>query len=118
MGISVLLVEDEPLVARDVGMALRDAGANVITATNSAEALRQVRREEIQAAVLDINLFAHDCTGIWRTLSSRNVPFAFHTGYPPAPVLQAPVLVKAAANDRIVAAIAGVFEKSRGRWAG
>jgi hypothetical protein len=77
IGISVLVV-DEPLVALDVGAALRDAGANVITATNRPA--RKVRRGDIQAAILDINLFAHDCAAVCRTLSSRGavrVPRAF-----------------------------------------
>src|SRR5437870_2564365 len=50
VGASVLLVEDEPLIALDLHAALSAAGAGIIAATESAEALRLIRRNDISAA--------------------------------------------------------------------
>jgi PleD family two-component response regulator len=43
-GKTILIVEDEPLVALDLHAALRAAGASLIAATNAAEALKLIRR--------------------------------------------------------------------------
>ena len=55
-GCSILIVEDEPLMALDLHAALYAAGAGIIAATNAQEALRLIRRNEISAAVIDIRL--------------------------------------------------------------
>jgi hypothetical protein len=44
---TILIVEDEPLIALDLHAALQAAGAGLIAATNSAEALALFRRRII-----------------------------------------------------------------------
>jgi len=111
---SVLIVEDEPLVALDIHAALSATGASVIAATKGAEALELIHTAEISVAVLDINLGDRDCSAACRALSRRRIPFLFYTGYPIAEVLKewpdAPVLIKPAKTRVIVKRVAALVK--------
>src|SRR6185436_8410760 len=108
-GTSVLIVEDEPLIALDLHAALSAAGASIIAATKSAEALELIRIAEIGVAVLDVNLDNRDCSEICHALFQRRVPFVFYTGHPSAGLLRQwptmPVLTKPAHTSDIVACV-------------
>jgi DNA-binding response OmpR family regulator len=111
-GVSVLIVEDEPLIALDLHAALNAAGAGLMAATDADEALRLIRRNDISAAVLDISLGERDCTAVCQALLHHRLPFLFHTGHANARMLQAwpeaPVLTKPVSHREIVAAVAGL----------
>jgi DNA-binding response OmpR family regulator len=111
-GKSVLIVEDEPVIALDVHAALNAAGASIIAATNSAEALELIRYAEISVAVLDVKLGDRDCSVVCQALFRRGTPFLFHTGFASAKVLEewpnAPVLTKPARTNLIVATVAAL----------
>ena len=57
-GRSILIVEDEPLIALEVHAAFSAAGASIISAADSKEALRMISLPDLSAAVVDINLGA------------------------------------------------------------
>jgi DNA-binding response OmpR family regulator len=97
---SVLIVEDEPLIALELHDALYNAGASILAATSINEALALIRRAQICAAIVDVNLGGDDCSSVCAALTKRSVPFLFYTGYseaaplsvwPDAPVLNKPV---------------------------
>ena len=115
-GHSILIVEDEPLIALDVCEALRGAGASVIAGTNVSDALRLIWQAEIAAAVVDIKLGADDCSRVCRALASRDIPFVFYTAYAAAPVLEewpgVPVIAKPSSTTNIVAAIEKLIARS------
>jgi DNA-binding response OmpR family regulator len=106
-GYSVLIVEDEPLIALDVHAALSSSGASLIAATRLAEARELIRRAEVSAAILDINLDGADCRPLCQAMSARRIPFMFYTGNPVESVTRlwpsAPVLTKPAPAEVIVA---------------
>ena len=106
---TVLIVEDEPLIALDLHAALSAEGAGIIAATNTADALQLIRRNEISAAVLDIGLGDRDCTAVCQALLHHRVPFVFYTGNPRADILRAwpevLVLIKPTRPREIVACI-------------
>jgi CheY-like chemotaxis protein len=110
IGVSVLIVEDEPLIALDLHAALSAAGAGIMAATDTAEALRLIRRNDVSVAVLDIGLGDRDCMAVCQALLHHGVPFLFHTGQSNASMLdawpQAPVLAKPARAEEIVARVA------------
>ena len=110
VGVSVLIVEDEPLIALDLHAALSAAGAGITAAANAAEALRMIRSNAVNAAVLDVGLGDRDCTAVCQALLHHRIPFLFHTGQSNAAMLeawpQAPVLTKPVCRDEIVAAVA------------
>lgn len=109
-GCSILIVEDEPLIALDLHAALSAAGAGIIAATDATEALRLISRNEISAAVIDVKLGDRDLLKVCQALFHHRVPFLFHTGYAEADLVKAwpevPVLVKPAWPHEIVACIA------------
>src|SRR5262245_24417421 len=84
-GRSVLIVEDEPLIALELHGALHKAGASIPAATSIKEALTLIARAPICAAVVDVNLGGHDCSSVCAALTKRATPFMFYTGYLDAP---------------------------------
>jgi CheY-like chemotaxis protein len=108
-GRSILVVEDEPLIALDVQSALLGAGANVVPTGDATDAVRVVANTKLSAAVLDVDLGDLDCWVVCRLLARANVPFVFYTGYMQSEVFKdwpnAPVLAKPASHEQIVAAV-------------
>jgi hypothetical protein len=63
--VSVLIVEDEPLIALDLAMAVEEARGKVIgPAGRVREALALMEQHLVQAAILDVNLSDRDVTPI------------------------------------------------------
>jgi CheY-like chemotaxis protein len=113
-GRSILIVEDEPLIALEVHAAFRAAGASIISAADSKEAVRMIGLPDLSAAVVDINLGdGDDCSAVCKRLSERGIPFVFHTGDARADILRkwpdAPILTKLVDKQRIVEVVAGVL---------
>ena len=112
-GRSILIVEDEPLIALDIHAAFSAAGASIVSASASREALRVIGLPDLSAAVVDIALGAEDCCRVCKRLSDRGVPFVFYTGEARTDVLRrwpdAPVLTKLADTKRVVEVVAGVL---------
>ena len=112
-GRSILIVEDEPLIALEVHAAFNAAGASIISAADSKEALRMISLPDLSAAVVDINLGRGDCSDVCKRLAQRGIPFVFYTGHARAEILQkwpdAPILTELADKQRIVEVVAGVL---------
>ncbi|MDB5316983.1 MAG: hypothetical protein JWO24_2827 [Rhodospirillales bacterium] len=98
-GKSILVVEDEQLVAMLIEDALLDAGATVLgPAATVEEALALLLESTPDAAVMDMNLCGHMATPVADRLAALGVPFLVATGYgvdglPPSHA-EAPVLAK------------------------
>lgn len=85
-GLRVLVVEDEPVVAMCLEDILDGLGCEPVgPAGRVAEGLALAEREEIGAAILDINLAGERSTPIAEALRRRGVPFAFASGYGAVP---------------------------------
>ena len=113
-GRSILIVEDEPLIALEVHAAFHAAGASIISAADSKEAVRMIDLPDLSAAVVDIDLGdGDDCSAVCKRLSERGIPFVFYTGNARADILRqwprAPVLTKLADGQRVVEVVAGVL---------
>lgn len=80
-GRSVLVVEDEPLIAFDIVEGLRTAGASVLCAHNLHDGLRLAEQADLAAAVVDFLLSDGEGTALCKRLSERGVPFVLHSGY-------------------------------------
>ena len=72
MGRSILIVEDEPLIALDIVDCFRQAGASVYSAQNLRDGLRLVHHPDLRDG---------DGAGLCDLLKQRGVPFVLHTGY-------------------------------------
>jgi DNA-binding response OmpR family regulator len=108
-GCSILLVENEPVIALSIADCLQDAGALVLTAGNIDDALRIAEDPSLSAAVLDLDLGHDDSTIVSRRLSERTVPFLFYSGYDDAYVWNkwpnATVVTKPAGEKVLIAAL-------------
>ena len=89
LGRSVLIVEDEPLIALELQNALCLAGASILAATNIKDALQLIGHARISAAIVDVNLGGRDCSDVCAALTKSSIPFMFYTGYSTADALPA-----------------------------
>jgi DNA-binding response OmpR family regulator len=78
----VLVVETEFLIAADIEKMLGDFGIEVVGPASSLQAaLYLARTEDLDGAVLDVNLGDGSfVTPVVDVLSERGIPFAFATG--------------------------------------
>lgn len=104
MSCRVLIVEDEAIIAMDLEMMLEDEGCEVVaTVSTVARALEQVGAQQIDCALLDINLGHEQVFPVADELARKGIPFALLSGQtkgavPPAhlnrPALPKPYLKK------------------------
>jgi len=81
-GLRVLVVEDDYHVARSLGQTLTRLGCAVVGPTATAEeACELVKREVVDAAILDVRLAPGTSLPVATALRSRNRPFVFVTGF-------------------------------------
>lgn len=81
-GGSILLVEDEALIAAEMKSRLEDAGYVVTwSASTLQSATSMAKLVAIEAAVLDINLNGELSFPVADILQSRRIPFVFLSGY-------------------------------------
>lgn len=78
---SILIVEDEPLIALDLQHACEDAGRAAIVVTSSRQAMEAIAEGTIDGAVLDAHLGRGEtCEAIAEVLRERGIPFVLNTG--------------------------------------
>ena len=81
-GARVLVVEDEFLIADDLARALRDVGAipvGPVATIDEAEEI--VRRQALDAAIVDLNLRGRMASDFARRLVSTGLPCLIVSGY-------------------------------------
>jgi PAS domain S-box-containing protein len=100
-GASIMVVEDEALVALAVNDSLIDLGLCVVGPfSRVADARRVLQNTTVDAAILDVNLSGELVYPLADLLMARGIPFVFVTGYgaesidrrfQDTPVLQKPI---------------------------
>jgi DNA-binding response OmpR family regulator len=81
VGHTILVVEDEPLIALAIVEDFTAAGASVHTAYNLCDGLRLADDPDLSAAVVDFGLSDGKGSALCERLNERQVPFVLHTGY-------------------------------------
>jgi len=77
-----LIVEDQAILALQLAAAVRDCGCEVVgPAYLAITALPMALHEQLDAALLDVNLIDQTVEPIAEALASRGIPFGFVTGY-------------------------------------
>lgn len=110
-GHSVLIVEDEALIALTLADSLREFGFTVVGPAHSVEAaMALILQGAPDLAVLDINLAGRRNAPVARALRALGVPFIYCTGYAePAdqiePGLEAEMITKPTDPAALVAAL-------------
>jgi ActR/RegA family two-component response regulator len=109
---TVLIVEDEPLIAMTIAQAILDAEGEVVgPVATVTEALAILEMQAVAAAVLDAKLADRDVTPVAIVLSRAQVPFVVFTGTGLPAELAAilphtPVVMKPATMDAVLAVLA------------
>jgi DNA-binding response OmpR family regulator len=81
-GLRVLVVEDDYFIADEICTTLRNGGAEVLgPAPDIEHGLDVVRSEQLDCAVLDINLHGTLAFNLADELRKRGTPSIFATGY-------------------------------------
>lgn len=80
-GRSILVVEDEPLIAMDIVVEFESRGAQVVQTHSVKEALKLIEADGLSAAILDHGLRDGDSTQLCGRLDERRIPFVTYTGY-------------------------------------
>lgn len=81
----ILVVEDEPFIALSLADMLCELGFVVAgCVSNVAAALELIGREQIDGALLDVNLGSQRIDPVADVLAKRSCPFIFTTGYGPS----------------------------------
>ncbi len=120
LGLRVLVVEDEFLIAMETEQMLADLGCIVIGPVPTvARALALFDREKPDFAILDVNLGRERSTPVAEALRAGGVPFALATGYngsqlPEKAFRNAPHLGKPLDRNLLVRALARVRDRPGG----
>lgn len=77
----LLLADDEPLIVATLGAALEQAGFQVTTATDAAEALERARTVNFSLSILDYAMPGQDGLELAAALSGLRRPFIFLSAY-------------------------------------
>jgi len=110
---TVLVVEDDPIVAGDLVMALEDARARVVGPCRSIrEAIAAISEAgDLSGAVLDVHLGGELVFPVAYDLARRGVPFVFLTGYDRSLVAvrfaAVPAFEKPVRTEEVAQALAG-----------
>jgi CheY-like chemotaxis protein len=80
-GLSILVLEDEPIIAMTLEDLLAEGGAEALVAHSLTEAERIAARQDFDAALLDVNVGKATSYAFAEALRERGVPIVFATGY-------------------------------------
>ena len=113
----ILIVEDEPFIALTLEDMLDELGfALVGTVSSISEALDIAGREQVDCALLDVNLGSEKIDPVADLLAQRGCPFIFTTGYGrsgiPAGHADRPVLQKPFRMDDLSAVLKSTLGQS------
>jgi CheY-like chemotaxis protein len=107
---TILIVEDEPLIAMMLEDFLESLGHTVTASCdNVADALLAVARNGFDIAILDVNLKGENVWPVATELRQRGVPFVLasggHVDPPPPEFASAPLIEKPFTIDRVTPAL-------------
>ncbi len=108
---SVLVVEDELLIALDIETTLEKAGYRVVGPVPSVDAaMEKIETIPMDLALLDVNLGGGQVFAVADALDQRGIPFAFMTGHTlntlPDEHRLRPILTKPCEVKTLLAAVA------------
>jgi CheY-like chemotaxis protein len=117
-GLSVLLVEDEYLIALDAAEILKGLGvAKVETVATFDGAEKQAAAGQFDLAVLDVNINGRYSFPIAKTIEKRGIPVVFASGYElrdrvTSNLDDAICVTKPYTSDRLKAALSAALAKA------
>ncbi len=115
---TILIVEDEPLIAAYVADLLGDMGCKSVIAVHSvAKAAAKLNENKPDLALLNLQLDGEMSYGLAEMLVAKSVPLIFATGHDAGTVEKEwasyPCLLKPYSADVFSATVAQVFKKTK-----
>jgi DNA-binding NtrC family response regulator len=102
-GRTVLIVEDEYLIALDVAEQISAAGAHAVIANSPEQALSALTRKKFAVAIIDHRLGDDDAGDVIRRLEKLQVPFVIYSGCgDDSAWANAPVVRKPATSEHLI----------------
>jgi CheY-like chemotaxis protein len=81
-GLSILVLEDEAIIAMALEDSLMAAGAEPLSVSTIEQAFEMIRSgPSIDAAILDVNIHGRSSYDVARLLEERDIRFVFASGY-------------------------------------
>lgn len=113
--LSVLIVEDQTMVATQLAAALGESGARVVRICDSVSAALEALDEVFDAALLDYTLGGENVIPVAEGLQARGIPFVFASGHGddldlPLAFAGKPIVGKPYKIEKIVAALRAAKE--------
>lgn len=112
-GRSILVIEHEPSVVRELERQFKRAGATVYSAGELRDALHMAEHPALSAAVINLRLGSDKTMAVCRRLEHLGIPFMFYTRYDPAEAAhqwpRAPVVFKPAESHVVARTVAGLM---------
>jgi len=109
-GQSILVVEHEPAIARELMSEFTQAGAKVFAAEQLRDALYLAEYPALAAAVINLRLGSDTTAAVCRRLAHLGIPFMFYTKYDPTEASaswpNAPVLTKRSGSAEVAETVA------------
>jgi DNA-binding response OmpR family regulator len=114
---SILIVEDEPLIAMMLEDFILSLGHEVSGSCDSVSAaLREIEKNECDLAILDVNLKGESVWPVASALRDKGTPFVLATGGhvdpPPAEFASVPTIEKPYTIDRVTPIIEAELARS------
>ena len=111
---SILIVEDEPLIAMMLEDFIQSLGHEVSGNCDSVgSALEEIGKNQFDLAILDVNLKGESVWPVAERLHDKRIPFVLATGGhvdpPPAKFANVPVIEKPYTVDRVTPALEAAF---------
>lgn len=111
---TILVVEDEPLIAMMLEDFLESLGHSVTaTCETLQDALAEAEKGDFDLAILDVNLKGESVWPLAERLRDKQIPFVLATGGhvdpPPAEFADVPVIEKPYTVDRVTPALEAAF---------
>jgi DNA-binding response OmpR family regulator len=116
-GLTILVVEDEPLILLNIAQVLERTGVAITATTTLKHALLLVEHDGIDGAIVDLALGTDYSFVLCKRLEQRGVPFLVYTGMP-SEVLEGSctstlILQKPAMDEELVAVLEHLIIGSR-----
>lgn len=80
---TLLIIDDEPLLLKNLRRNLADLADEIITAEGGVQALKIIESQEIHCIICDINMPEMNGVDVIKALREKNynMPFIFYTGH-------------------------------------
>ena len=79
---TILVVEDDYILATDLGETLKELGGRCIRIARTVHEALSAIDDRIQFATVDVKVGGETCLAVVQALMTRRVPFIYVSGYP------------------------------------